>query len=276
MAQFLHLLVNDALGVPTDSWVPSKKGVAPAESNQIALGIAKTMFDDYELSVEVYQKNLKNLTGYKEGSGFLSVEPDWEEKVTQGQGSSKGFEVLIQKKEGRLTGWLSYTLSKTDRQFDDVNNGKPFPFRYDRTHEFSVVASYKLNNKVTFSANWSIATGNAITLPSSIYKSVIIKQTFDGDQYDLTTFVDYSSRNEFRTKTIHRLDVGVEFFKKRRLFERRWNVGFYNAYNRANPFYFSYIQSGSFSDKGRRLDTFNVRQNSLFPILPYVSFSIKF
>ncbi|NJN35066.1 MAG: TonB-dependent receptor [Saprospiraceae bacterium] len=238
MTQFLHVLVNDALGVPTDSWIISKKEVLPAQSWQIAFGIAKNIFKDYEFSLEFYQKGLENLVSYKEGSGFLSQESNWEDKVTQGKGTSRGIELLIQKKEGKLAGWVSYTLAQTDRQFDLINEGKTYPFRYDRRHEFSIVGTYRITNRITFSANWSFATGNSVTLPFRVYRSVIVKQNFDGEEEFFSTFIDYGERNGFRTRAIHRLDFGFEFYKKRKMMERRWSVGFYNAYNRSNPFYF--------------------------------------
>ena len=277
MAQFVNVLVNDALGVPTDSWIPSARGINPAESDQFALGVAKTLSNGIEVSAEIYTKRMNNLSSYKEGSGFLTVEGDWTQKVTQGKGESSGIELLIQKNEGKLTGWIGYTLSNTTRQFDNINEGIAFPYKYDRRHEFTVVASYKINKSITFSANWTFATGNAITLPANVYNAPIVLDRFEfEDRAGIVSFVENSSRNGFRTRAIHRLDMGIEFFKKRKHFERKWNLGFYNAYNRANPFYFYFTQNNSFNGNGKRIDTFEVTQFSLIPILPYISFSIKF
>ncbi len=281
--QFIHTLTNDALGLPTDSWIPSVSGILPAKSEQIALGFAKTIQDNYEFSVETYYKTMNNLVAYQEGSSFLSPDPVWERKVVQGNGESYGLEFLMQKKEGRLSGWMSYTLAKSTRQFPEINDGIAYPFKYDRRHEFSIVAMYKIRPNVTLSANWFFATGNAITLPTSIYNIPLNGLPSGG--IEILRVIDYNKRNSYRTVPIHRLDVGVEFYKKRKNYERKWHVGIYNAYNRGNPFFFQFdfVPSQTYRNvktiptlEQRLIDTYKIKQINLIPILPFVSFEIKY
>jgi CarboxypepD_reg-like domain/TonB-dependent Receptor Plug Domain len=266
--QFVHLLTNDALGLPTDSWVPAVPNIGPQLAHQIALGYAKTLSNGTELSVEGYYKKMSNLIAYKEGSSFLTQDPDWEKKVVQGNGEAYGIEMLLQKNVGKNTGWIAYTLSWNNRQFDDINNGEAFPYKFDRRHEFAIVYARQLNKKVTFSANWMFATGNAITIPNQIFTYAFPGLEF----YTPAKQYVYGRRNEYRTKPLQRLDIGFEFYKKRKRYERKWNVGLYNAYSYANPFYY-FIRSSENQAQGSK---YSVVQASLFPILPSVSYSIKF
>jgi TonB-dependent Receptor Plug Domain/CarboxypepD_reg-like domain len=282
-SQFIHSLTNDALGFPTDSWIPSVQGIRPAQSNQIALGFAKTVWKDYELSVESYYKTMDNLVAYREGDSYLNPDPVWERKVVQGKGKSYGLEVLLQKKEGRLSGWVSYTLAKSTRQFEDINNGEEYPFKYDRRHEFSVVAMWKLTPRISLSANWFLATGNAVTLPSGIYN--IPFNGFPNGGVFTSRVIDYGVRNSYRTVPSHRLDIGIEFYKKKRKYERKWQFGIYNVYNHGNPFYFQFdllpddmyrlVKIGRI-EYARLIETYKLKQINLIPILPYLSYEIKF
>jgi CarboxypepD_reg-like domain/TonB-dependent Receptor Plug Domain len=267
--QFVHLLTNDALGLPTDSWVPAVPNIGPQLAHQVAVGYAKTLSNGVELSIEGYYKKMNNLISYKEGSSFLTQDPDWEKKIVQGSGEAYGIEVLLQKNVGKNTGWISYTLAWNNRQFNDINRGEIFPFKFDRRHEFAIVFSRQLSKKVTFSANWTFATGNAITIPKQIFTYAYPSFEF---YVPLKQYV-YGNRNDYRTKPLHRLDVSFEFYKKRKKYERRWNLGLYNAYSNDNPFYF-YIRSSG--DSFERSSKYSVVQATLFPVLPSVSYSIKF
>jgi hypothetical protein len=273
--QFIHSLVNDALGFPTDSWIPSVLGVLPAQSNQYAIGIAKTLGNNYEFSVEGYFKDMDKIVAYKEGTGFLNINPQWERNVTQGKGESYGLEFLLQKKEGRLSGWVSYTLSKSTRQFEEINGGLVYPFKYDRRHELAIVGMYKLKPNITFSMNWTFATGNAITLPATVYNLPV--ENFP-NFIEILSIIDYAPRNSYQTQPIHRLDIGIEFFKKKKKYDRTWNLGFYNAYNKANPYYFYFENSqGTTTGAKPKVTTkYEVKQFNLLPILPYFSYGIKF
>ena len=289
MTQFLHLLSNEGVGLPTDLWLPTTENIIPEHSWQTSLGIAKTFDGGIEFSVEAYYKEMKNLLSYKEGASFAgSIFSDsdegWQEKVTQGDGRSYGLEVFLQKKIGKTTGWVGYTWSKTDRQFDDINGGKRYPYKYDRRHDISVVASHEFNERISASAAWVYGTGNSITLPVSKHQPFFYNpngQNFFGENTDYsTTWFDAerpSDKNDYRMGSYHRLDISIEFKKKKKKFngkvdwERTWAFGAYNTYNRANPFFIA--RNLNFFDTE---EDDNFRQYSLFPAIPFVSYRFKF
>ncbi|WP_428667518.1 TonB-dependent receptor [Runella sp.] len=270
--QFVHLLTNTGTGLSTDLWVPATERVPPQQADQIAIGITK-MFPKagLNLTIESYRKWMRGIVAYKEGAVFLSFDEgaqplQWENNVTTGNGRSYGTEVLLQKNKGRLTGWIGYTLSWTVHQFDSLNNSKPFYPRYDRRHDLSVVASYKLSPKITLSANWVYATGNALTVPQGFYFTQVgLGRTFP-ERFDYL-----GSRNSFRAEAYHRLDVAVQFHKKKRWGERTWEVGLYNAYSRQNPLYY-YLKTENTS-QGQRT---TLAKRGLFPVIPSVNYNFKF
>jgi hypothetical protein len=277
MNQYIHLLSSTGAGLPTDLWVPSTDSIAPQHSEQVALGIAKEFLPrNLTLTVEAYYKKSKNIIAYKEGATFLNVDPvendddiSWEDNVTSGQGWSYGAEVFLQRKSGKLTGWVGYTLSWTKLQFDELNFGKEYYARYDRRHDISVVAIYKINKGITLSATWVYGTGNAITLPKAEYDAPTHNPGHSTPDYG-SNFIfatDFGEKNSFRMAAYHRADIGVQFYKKLKRCERTFELSFYNVYNRHNP-YFYYI--GGSNDK--RV----LKQVSLFPVLPSVSWTYKF
>ena len=152
MEQNLHLLTSTGLGMPIDLWLPATERASPEKSEQYTLGIAKTILKyNLELSVEAYYKSLRNLITYKPGATYMNTSERWENKILDdGKGKSYGLEILLQKKQGRSTGWISYTLAKTTRQFDQINGGEVYPFKYDRRHDFSIVYNYKIKKKYRF------------------------------------------------------------------------------------------------------------------------------
>jgi outer membrane receptor protein involved in Fe transport len=131
MAQYVHLLTNSTIGLPTDLWVPTTPRLRPQTSNQIAFGLAQHFREDYEISLEGYHKTMNNVLEYKEGASFFDTADAWEQKIVQGEGRSYGAELFVQKKTGSFTGWVGYTLSRTDRRFDELNQGKRFYYKYD-------------------------------------------------------------------------------------------------------------------------------------------------
>lgn len=267
MAQFIHLLTNGTIGLPTDLWVPSTDKVKPQNSHQIAIGLAKTI-KDFEVSVEGYYKTMQNLIEYKEGASYFSFAANWDDQIEFGQGTSYGGEFFIQKKAGIITGWVGYTLSWTNRQFDNLNFGEPFPYRYDRRHDISIVLVGQLSENVDVGVTWVYGTGNAVTLATTQYLANTSYNPFQfgGGQF-LPTVSYFESRNDFRMPSYHRLDVGFNFKKEKKWGERTWSIGTYNSYNRQNPFYLF------FEDQGDRTV---LKQVSLFPIIPYVAYSFKF
>ncbi len=264
MRQYIHLLTNSGIGLPTDLWVPATDKVKPQSSWQVALGAAKTM-KGYEASVEVYYKEMTNLIEYQEGATFFNLGTDWQDKVTTGNGESYGAEFLLQKKTGQFSGWLGYTLSWTYRKFEELNFGERYPYKYDRRHDISVVGIYDFSKRFSLSATWVYGTGNAITLPRSTYP---FANDFTGQFYGNQEIRNYGSRNDFRMAAYHRLDIGLTWNKEKKHGTRSWSVGAYNVYSRKNPFY---IQDG-YDSSGNK----HFYQYSLFPVLPYVRYSFKF
>jgi len=268
MKQNIHLLSNSSVGFPSDLWVPAIDSVPPQSSQQIAGSINTTLKDgQYELSLEGYYKKMSNLITYKAGYSNLQNTESWDNAIeTGGQGESYGLELFLQKKSGRTTGWIGYTLSWTNRQFDNINFGEWYPYKYDRRHDISIVFSHKINAKWDVSATWAYGTGNAITFPQAIYFSH--PQTNWNGDLTIDLVESYGNRNSTRLNAYHRLDIGFTHQKKKKKYERLISFGAYNAYNRKNPF-FAYL---TYDDDGDRI----ARQVSLFPIIPSISYRYKF
>ncbi len=264
MTQYIHLLVNEGIGLPTDLWVPSTKRVKPEQAWQTAIGGAMTVAKDYELSAEIYYKKMTNLVSYVEGASFLSSN-DWQEKITQGNGAAYGLELMFQKKTGKTTGWIGYTLSRSERQFDDINFGKPYPFKYDRTHDFELVVMHKFNDKIQISGSWQYSTGATVTLPLLQYQGL----GNSGNGFFDNNITYYGSKNSYRMPDFHRLDLAIEFHKQKKKWERTWVLGVYNVYNRQNPFF---IFRGNEEFTGNP----EFKQLSILPILPSLSYEFKF
>lgn len=291
MNQYIHLLSNTGIGLPTDLWVPTTTVVKPQQSQQVALGIAKD-FDKQglTLSLEGYYKKMDNIVSYKEGASFLRFdgqgagETTFEDQVTQGQGWSYGGEFMLQKKAGKFSGWIGYTLSWTQWQFDALNFGNKFFPRYDRRHDISIVGIYEIAKRVTLSATWVYGTGNALTLPLSNFNAArddIIRPNSDprfGSQGGFNFFQvsEFGERNSFRAEPFHRLDVAIQIRKQKKHWERTWEFGLYNAYNRRNPFFYTTdVQQPLFGQDNTQSQTV-LKRVSLFPVIPSVSYSFKF
>ncbi len=169
MTQFLHLLSNSTIGLPTDLWVPVTEKIKPQTSDQLALGYAVTPTKGYQISVEGYYKWMNNLIEYKDGASFQGSAEDWQDKVEVGKGWSYGAEFLLEKTKGEATGWIGYTLSWTNREFENINFGDPFPYRFDRRHDIGVALTYEPSERIDYGITWIYGTGNAITFPQAIY-----------------------------------------------------------------------------------------------------------
>ncbi|WP_409013677.1 TonB-dependent receptor [Dyadobacter sp. CY312] len=288
MNQYVHLLSNTGLGLPTDLWVPTTDRIAPQQSKQVALGLAKDLEKPgITLTLEGYYKVMDNILNYREGSSFLSItgenanELTWEDNVTSGKGWSYGTEFLIQKKTGKFSGWIGYTLSWTKWQFPELNFGKTFFPRYDRRHDLSVVGIYELNKRITLSATWVYGTGNALTLPVSRFTGVtdnFYTNSSNGKTY--TSWFgprvnEYGEKNSFRAEAFHRMDVAIQFHKKKKRHERTWEFGIYNLYNRRNPFFYD-ISEDTTTSAGVSTTKSTLKRYSLFPFLPSFSYNFKF
>ena len=257
--QFIHLLSNSTSSTPTDVWLPSSDNVKPQMCDHWSLGYFRNSKKNmFETSVEVYYKDFQNQIDYRNGADLV-FNSTVETELIFGRGWAYGAEFLIRKNEGRLTGWLGYTWSKTMRQFDLVDSGDPFPARQDRRHDVSVVGMYDLGRKLKLSATWVYNTGNAVTFPSGKYK---IDETIVGY---------YTQRNGYRMPDYHRLDLGLTWIRKQTAqFESSWNFSIYNAYGRENAYFISFRQSKEDPEKTEAV------QFSLFKMIPSVSYKFKF
>jgi hypothetical protein len=283
MTQFVHLLSNSGTGLPTDLWVPTTEKIQPQRGQQVAIGIYKDLTDKgYHVSLEGYYKKTEQIIAYKEGSNALLVNgpvglidqqkgASWEDNVTTGQGWAYGTELWIQKKTGRLTGWLGYTLAWAENQFDELNGGQKFWAKYDRRHDISVIGMYQLSSQVTLNGTWVYSSGNVFTLPLSNIQLT----TPQLNPASVTTFYNISTlgeRNNFRAESYHRMDVGCQFNKQKKWGERTWEISIYNLYAHLNPFL--YKTKADIDTKGNVI--YSLKKVSLFPILPSISYKIRF
>lgn len=276
MRQYINLLSFEGIGLPTDLWLPSTDRILPQDSWQVALGVAKT-FDEFEISAEAYYKDMKNLLSYSEGSGVFETS-DWQDRVSQGSGKSYGFELLLQRKLGRLNGWIGYTWSKTNRTFPDINLGRTYPFKYDRRHDISIVGNYEIKPNVELSAGWVYGTGNAVTLSGEKYRIAKGDLIFDKTSYP-PVIQNVQSKNNYRMRDYHRLDLGISFKKKKKNGLRTWSFGGYNIYARANPLYIYLGSTNVTKGDGSGLITGYrpaLKQVTLFPFIPYVTYKYEF
>ncbi|MBC8301069.1 MAG: TonB-dependent receptor, partial [Pelagibacterales bacterium] len=241
MTQNIHLLSNSSIGFPSDIWVPATDTVPSQTSKQWAGNISTEFGNgEYELSLEGYYKTMNNLITYKSGYSNLSSTESWENSVeTGGIGESYGAELFLQKKKGRTTGWIGYTLSWTNRKFDNINFGEWYPYKFDRRHDFSLVVSHRFNEKWDAGLTWVYGTGNAITFPQAIY----LGTPNNGNDF-VDDFVDvvesYGTRNSTRLDAYHRLDLGFNKTVKKKRITKILSFGAYNFYSRKNPF-FAYL-----------------------------------
>ncbi len=273
MTQYMHLLSNTNISLPTDLWVPVTARIEPMNSHQVATGVFYSWRNIVDFSVEGYYKWMNNMLEYKPGSTFMGTSEGWEDKVCSGRGWAYGLEFLAQKSVGNFTGWIGYTWSRTMRQFDrpgeELNNGEPFPAKYDRIHDISVTLQYRPNERFDCGVTWVYSTGNTAT----VAMQQIVDDDGDHDYWNRINYVD--SRNNFRLPAYHRMDVSVNFHKQKKHGLRTWNISVYNLYNRQNPFIIYPRTTERYGSMGTEYSTV-LMQRSLFPILPSVSYIYKF
>ncbi|MEM6802622.1 MAG: TonB-dependent receptor, partial [Bacteroidota bacterium] len=260
--QFLHLLSNAELPLPVDLWVPSTEKVKPALSKQVSAGWAGNFGKGtWAWQVESYYKKQSHLIAYTEGANFFDEDPsptnlapstDWENEVeTNGEGLSYGAELLLERNQGRLSGWISYTLGWTWRQFEGINDGKRYPFIFDRRHNLNISTGFQLSERSSIHANWIIQSGRRTSLPLGEFISI----------YGNSVLL-YGERNNHQFPLYHRMDLAYSNRKEKPYGQRVWRIGAYNAYSRLNAYSVS-------------VETFQgevfLSSNSLFPIIPYLS-----
>jgi len=261
--QYIHLATASSVTLPTDVWLPSTKRIKPQKGIHISAGYYMNMLENlFTGSVDIYYKDFRNQIELLYGIVNDYIDNIFEESITFGNGQSYGIELFLKKQKGKTTGWLGYTLGKTTRQFDEINEGDIYPAKYDRRHDINLVLSYKLNSKWTFAATFIYATGNAMTLP-------VGKYIIEGHIIN-----EYGRTNSFRMPAYHRLDLSITWLaKKTDKFESSWNFSVFNIYNRPNPFYVYFEIKEDISNYYLEI---NAKQISLFPIMPSLTWSFRF
>lgn len=258
-SQHLHLLSNITGGSPTDQWIGNTYNIKPEFSHQVSLGYTQNFDEDvYEVTVETYYKYMENQIDYKDYADLQNA-IDIEDQLLFGNGRSYGLEFIFKKKVGKLTGWVSYALSKTERKIIGINNDQWYNARQDRPHDLSIVVTYQITPKWSVSGLFVYNTGNAVTFP-------IGKYSINGQ-----TIYQYSERNADRLPDYHRLDLSVNYdFKVRGTYESSLNIGLYNVYGRENAYTITFRDNPEDPSKTEAV------QNSLFRWVPSISYNFKF
>jgi len=267
--QYLHQVSMASISLPTDVWMPSTAFVNPQIGHQVSLGVFKNFHNNmFEAYIDLYYKHMKNLVEYKDGLDFNLLQVNSDQILTQGKGYSTGVEFFLQKNSGWFTGFIGYTLSFTQRQFNDLNNGEWFWAKYDRRHDVSVCLNFEiLRNKLSASLVWVFASGNTMTVPVGYY-------FFNGE-----IITEYSDRNGYRLPPYHRLDLSLNWnILKRKRFETGINFSVFNVYNRKNPFFIFYETTTNFNLEVQPPIfemTTKAYKMSLFPIIPSINWNFK-
>lgn len=261
MTQHLHQLTNTTASLPTDQYVLSSLNIRPQIADQVALGYFRNFQQNqYEFSVETYYKNMHHQIDFRNGAD-LQANKYMEGDLLYGKGRAYGVEFLLRRNKGRLTGWLGYTLARSERQFDDINQGNWFAARQDRTHDVSAVGMYQLNRSWTLGATFVFNTGHAITFPSGKY------------EVDGSTMFYYTERNGYRMPNYHRLDLSATYEPKKeqeKRFYSSWSFGLYNVYNRKNAYIID------FRENQHNSNITEAYKIALFGIIPSVTWNFKF
>lgn len=281
MNQYIHFLTYNGLGIPADLWVPSTNKVKPMLSKQWAVGLAKSVLKNtIDITLEGFYKNMNGVIEYKDGETYLNSEAAWDDKVEQGKGKAYGVELLIHKKKGKLNGWIGYTLSRSERQFKEINKGKVFPYKYDRLHDFEITLVQQIGKRVELSASWQFQTSSPYTISNGNYESLLNGSPYDsenriGPGINNSQVNNYQSvnliegRNSVRLLNYHRLDIGLTYKKKKKRYEKYWNFSLYNAYNRYNPYMYKLTKI----DGAGKL---RLEGTAILPVLPSIAYGVKF
>ncbi|MCP4443259.1 MAG: TonB-dependent receptor [Aureispira sp.] len=278
MTQFVHLLTNPGIGLPTDLWVPTTNNIPPEHSHQWSLSYTQGFGKGYELTVEGFYKSMENLLEYETTTNFLATKRSWETLVNIGKGQSYGAELFFEKRLGKLTGWLGYTLSWSNRQFDHINDGKPFPYRYDRRHDLSIALNYKFSPKFDIGAVWVYGSGHAVTLGLETYSSLPIQQdeSYLSLYYNSTNSASQLSnikeRNNYRMPDYHRLDLSANFHKELKRGSQTISFGVYNVYFRKNAYML--VPKQVQDEYGQEYTV--ITKISLLPIMPFFTYTRNF
>lgn len=270
--QYLHMISNTTSASPTDIWLPSSSNIKPQVADQYSVGYFRNFMDNQlEFSTEVYYKDMRNVIDYRDGAE-VTLNPTVEGELLYGIGRAYGVEFLLRKRRGKFTGWVSYTLSRTEKLFDEINNNSWYPAKQDRTHDISIVGMYNFTERITASATWVFYTGNAVTFPAGKY------------EIDDQVVFYYTERNGYRMPNYHRLDLGLTLYNKKtktvtdmegntkevqKKWESSWNFSVYNAYGRENAYQITFREN---AETGKT----EAVQLALFKVIPSISYNFKF
>jgi hypothetical protein len=260
--QYLQQVNVSSVALPTDFWLPATKAAPPAQGYQFSAGYYRKLTEGYNCSMDLFYKGMSNILEFNSGILTALTKSTMEDNVIVGKGRSYGVELFIEKTTGKLTGWFSYTLSRSERIFAMIDSGRPYPAKYDHTHDLSLVLQYPITRKWKASAIFVYTTGNAITMPIGRYiiQGQIVNQM--------------GTYNSFRLPAYHRLDVSLtRNIKKTGRSEQNLNISVYNVYNRPNPYFMYFSVKGDL--KQYKLNV-TLKSVSIFPIMPSISYEIKF
>ena len=283
MAQYVHLLSSTSLALPLDLWVPITRDIRPVMADHCSAGVYYEGLPGWEFSVEGYWKEMYNLMEYKEGVQFIIASEGWETKVETGRGRSFGLEFFVQKTAGKTTGWISYTLSRSFRWFPDgsINQGDPFPYKFDRPHAFNLTLNHKFSEKVDVSLSWVFSSGTRCTVserPTVVIEPEVpgFRNYMEGPAPQYTYYIE--SRNNFRLPPSHRLNLGVNLrHRTRRGNEAIWNFSVYNAYNAMNPnFVLDDCRREIDPTTGQTTYKRSLSKLTVLPIIPAFSYTYNF
>ena len=269
MAQYVHLLSSFSLSLPLDLWVPITKDIRPVTSDQVSAGVYYDGLKGWEFSVEGYFKYMNNLLEYKDGTILIGSSSGWENKVEMGSGRAYGLELMAQRTQGKVTGWLAYTLAKSDRIFPDgtINLGRRFPYKYDRRHNFNASLTWAITPSIDMNLAWQIASGSLTTVP--LQRTVVVDPAGQVHEADYV-----SERNNYRLPASHHLDIGFSFRTRRGW---TWNLSVYNVYNRMNPnLAFVTYETRWNQDRGETYQQAVLEKITLLPIMPSLAITYEF
>ncbi len=275
MTQAIHLLTSSNIGLPSDIWVPSTSNIIPERSNQVSIGREQRFNGKIKLNTEIYYKQLKNVVAYKQGFGLMSINEDWENNIDKGIGRAYGIENQLKYDLPNLQSWIGYTLAWNQRKFENHNNNEWFSHKFDRRHKLDIGFIYKLNKKWSVSSNWTFQTGVPSSLSGFDYPG--FPDNINYGWHDIFTGIEledtdriqyYPQLNKNRLPAYHRLDISFTKEWKKGHVLKQLSLGLYNTYNRLNPYFIF--------PKVSNAETTVYKQVSLIPILPSISYRVRF
>jgi hypothetical protein len=257
--QYLHLLSNTTTGSPTDIWMPSSNNLSPLYVDQISSGFFKSFLNKkLESSIEIYFKNMINTVDYEDGAEIV-LNKYVESQILTGKGRSYGIEFYFKKNFGSVTGWVSYTISRTENKISGINDFKWYPVKYDKTHDINLVVNYKICRRLSISGVWTFTTGNAVTFPSGKYLM------------DNNIVPYYTERNGYRMPYYHRMDICLTLEgKTHKKYQSSWDFSVFNLYNRYNAYVINFRESTT------NPGTMEAVKLSLFGIVPSITYNFRF